>query len=149
VAVEVDDVISQPVTMPLSAAAPGLFTPNASGSGEVAALNQDGSVNSAANPAPRGSVISLFGTGAGSMSPQLPNGAITISNPFPSFNSSASVQIGGEAAQVLYMGAAPSLATGVFQINATVPPDIASGQAAVVVTIGGMSITSSLSIAVQ
>jgi uncharacterized protein (TIGR03437 family) len=149
VAVEVDDVISQPVTIPLAATAPGLFTADSSGTGELAALNQDGSVNSAVNPAQRGSVISLFGTGAGAMSPQLPNGAITISTPLPWFNNSVSVQIGGQAAQILYMGAAPSLATGVFQINAAIPSDIASGPAAVVVTIGGMSTTNSLSIAVQ
>lgn len=42
-----------------------LFTINGSGSGQVAATNQDGTVNSAANPAPRGSIITLYGTGVG------------------------------------------------------------------------------------
>jgi uncharacterized protein (TIGR03437 family) len=149
VGVEVDDVISQTVTLPLSAAAPGLFTAGASGSGQLAALNQDGSVNSAANPALRGSVISFFGTGAGAMSPQLPNGALAVSTPLPSFANSASVQIGGQPAQILYKGAAPSLASGVFQINAVIPGTIALGAASVVVTIGGTSTLSPLSIAVD
>src|SRR4029077_531724 len=56
----------------VSAASPGLFAFNSSG--QAAAINQDGGINSASNPALRGSVISLYGTGLGPVSPPAPDG---------------------------------------------------------------------------
>jgi hypothetical protein len=53
--------------LPLVAAVPAIFTINQSGTGQGAILNQDGTVNSPSNPAVRGSVVSLWMTGAGSM----------------------------------------------------------------------------------
>ena len=51
----------------VSAAAPGIFTANQTGSGQAAVVNQDGTINSSTNPAPAGSTISdlRHGTGAG------------------------------------------------------------------------------------
>ena len=43
--------------------APGVFTLNATGKGQAVALNQDGSINGASNPAKVGDVISLYVTG--------------------------------------------------------------------------------------
>jgi sugar lactone lactonase YvrE len=57
---------------PVASVAPGIFT-TASGSGQAAADNQDGSLNSATNPAPRGSIVSFYATGQGSSS-----GAVTL-----------------------------------------------------------------------
>ena len=48
-----------PVIVPIAASAPGLFTVDATGRGQATAFNNDGSSNSAANPAKTGSVISL------------------------------------------------------------------------------------------
>ena len=56
---------SAPVNLALAPARPALFTADSSGSGFAAALNQDGSVNSPANPARKGAVMVLFGTGGG------------------------------------------------------------------------------------
>ena len=53
----------------VSAAAPGVFTANQSGSGQAAVLNQDFTVNSSSNPAPAGSIVSIYGTGQGQVSP--------------------------------------------------------------------------------
>ena len=39
--------------------APAVFA-GAGGRGQVAAINQDGSINSPSNPAPRGSVVTIF-----------------------------------------------------------------------------------------
>jgi uncharacterized protein (TIGR03437 family) len=52
--------------------APGVFTLDSTGKGQAVALNQDGSVNSASNPAKTGDLISLFATGIGA-------GPITVS----------------------------------------------------------------------
>ena len=47
----------------------GLFTLDSTGTGQLAALNQDGSVNSAANPAQPGTAVAIFATGLGAMTP--------------------------------------------------------------------------------
>lgn len=56
---------SIPVRMPVWPARPGIFTANGSGKGQASALNQDGSVNSPANPAAKGEIAVLWGTGGG------------------------------------------------------------------------------------
>ena len=57
------------ITDSLYVAAPKLFTVDGTGYG-AAAWNQDGTPNSAANPASIGEVVIFYGTGAGKMSPQ-------------------------------------------------------------------------------
>ncbi len=49
--------------------APGIFTADSTGKGQAAALNQDGSLNNAGNPAHPGEVITLFATGEGQTAP--------------------------------------------------------------------------------
>jgi uncharacterized protein (TIGR03437 family) len=115
---------------PVVATAPGIFTtPN--GTGPAAANNQDGSINSALNPAVRGSIISLYATGGGL-------------NP-----SSATVKIGGYTAQVLYAGPAPGFA-GLMQINARVPAGfLPPGIQPVLLTIGNAVSQPGVTIAVR
>ena len=62
-----NDVASAPVTLNVVPSVPAIFTSDASGKGQAAALNQDYSINSASNPAPIGSVVQLFGTGGGTL----------------------------------------------------------------------------------
>src|SRR6185437_746413 len=67
---------------PLVFAAPALFTiPQVSQYlPYAAAVNQDGTINSQSNPAPRGSIISLFATGLGALS-SMPADGETVSLP--------------------------------------------------------------------
>jgi uncharacterized protein (TIGR03437 family) len=58
----------------MNLASPGLFTTDGSGRGQVRAINQDGSINSPENPAPRGSVVTLFATGQGVVPGAPPDG---------------------------------------------------------------------------
>jgi uncharacterized protein (TIGR03437 family) len=44
----------------------------------AAAVNQDGSINSAQNPAAAGSVVSLYVTGLGAMTPSPPDGSLML-----------------------------------------------------------------------
>jgi uncharacterized protein (TIGR03437 family) len=114
---------TQSMTVPLIAAVPALFTANTSGNGQAAALNQDGTPNSPANPANPGDVIVLYGTGAGMVSPVPPDGSISSSAAaIP--NLPITVTIGGQPATVLYAGSAPGLVAGVIQINARIPVGI-------------------------
>ena len=65
VQVEYNGIRPVAVTVPVLPAVPGILTANASGSGQAVAVNQDGSLNSASNPAARGSVAILYATGEG------------------------------------------------------------------------------------
>lgn len=130
VSVLVNNAPAGAVVVPVSTAAPGIFT-TANGTGPAAANNQDGSLNSASNPADRGSVISLYATGGGSA----PTGA--------------TVSIGGYAADVLYAGPAPGF-QGLMQINVTVPAGfLAPGIQPVVITVAGVSSQPGVTIAVR
>lgn len=109
---------------------PSIFTLDGSGRGQVAALNQDGTVNSATNPAPLGSVISLFTTGFGRLTGALPDDVLTpLMPPWPApqqhfqLYMSAPVASGAEGMEVLYAGPAPGLPPGVYQVNARIPAD--------------------------
>jgi uncharacterized protein (TIGR03437 family) len=119
---------SAPVTLPVVTSAPALFTVDASGTGQAAALNQDGSINGPANPVDRGSVVVLFGTGEGQTSPAGEDGALATQT-LPKPNLPVSVKIGGKTAQVMYAGAAPMLVAGVIQINVEVPADVSPSSA--------------------
>jgi uncharacterized protein (TIGR03437 family) len=103
-----------PAMMNLYPAVPGVFTADGSGAGQAAALNEDGTPNSPANPAARGSVISLFLTGAGQMTPAQPGGSRNpLSPPFPV----PVLGIGCNLGPVLFAGAAPGLDSGILQVN--------------------------------
>ena len=52
----------------------GVFTLDRTGSGQVAAVNQDGSINGVSNPVPRGQIISLYATGLGQTTPAQTDG---------------------------------------------------------------------------
>ena len=134
--------------VPVVPAAPSLFTADASGIGQAAALNQDGSVNSAANPANPGDVIVLYGTGEGLENPVPADGAITSGTP-PSPQLPISVTIGGSPAKVTYAGAAPGLAAGVIQINAVIPTGIVGRNAPVTWTAGTYSSQPGVTVAIN
>jgi len=73
---------STPISVPVVSSAPALFTVDSSGTGQAAALNQDGSINGPGRPAIPGSIIVLFATGEGPTSPAGVNGKLA-SSPLP------------------------------------------------------------------
>jgi uncharacterized protein (TIGR03437 family) len=130
VQVEYNGTLSDAVQLPVFRSRPGIFSFGPAGSGQGAILNEDGTVNSAFHPAARGSVVSIFATGAGL--PQ-PLGAVDqISAGLSSFQSTPSVRLETDGscdvpyseAQVLYYGGAPGAVPGLVQINARVPLDV-------------------------
>jgi uncharacterized protein (TIGR03437 family) len=90
---------------------------NSLGLPALAALNQDGTVNSVNNPAPAGSVVSVFGSGAGILSPPLQTGALSPIPPAGPLSATPLYQACWACSGVLYFGSAPGLSTGVVQIN--------------------------------
>ena len=116
--------------VPVVSAAPGIFT-IAAEAGQAAANNQDGSLNSASNPAARGSVVSLYATGQGSGAGHV---ALTIA---------------GYTASVLYAGPAPGY-PGLMQINAQIPGGfLPPGIQPVVLSIGGATSQSGVTVAIH
>jgi uncharacterized protein (TIGR03437 family) len=137
-------------TVPVQPASPALFALDASGGGAGAILNEDGSVNSETNPARRGSVVVLYGTGGGFTKPASVDGLLTpVSQDYPLPVLPVSVSIGGQPAHVLYAGAAPGMIAGVMQINAVVPANAQASSDEVVVTIGGYASPTAITVAVQ
>jgi uncharacterized protein (TIGR03437 family) len=129
---------STPIIVPLAPVAPALFTANDSGTGQAAAVNQNGSYNNAANPASSGQYVSLYGTGFGQTDPPGQDGAFTLVPPagvlpLPILQP-ITVTIGGIPAKINYAGGAPGIVQGVMQVNAQIPSGLPAGNAAVVVT---------------
>lgn len=118
-------------TVEVAESAPALFRGEGN---QVAALNQDGGVNLAANSAARGSVVTFFATGAGLWDVEVPDGAPALV-PLPQPRLPVTLWIGGQAAEILYAGAAPGQ-VGLLQINARVPARTPGGRVAVVLQVG-------------
>ena len=141
---------SNDLSVPVAASSPGIFTLNGSGTGQAAILNQDNSVNSAANPAQPGSILVIYATGAGQMNPAVPDGAITVGDPLPKPIAPVTLTIGNFEAEVLYAGAAPGLVAGALQVNARIPAQAVAGpQVSVQLTIGNFSSQAGLTVAIQ
>ena len=149
VQVEYQGVRSDPFPVTVSATAPGLFTANASGTGQGSILNQDNSVNSATNPAAAGSVVILWATGEGVTDPPGVDGRPAL-DVLPKPVAPVSVTIGGLPATVQYAGAAPGYMPGILQINAQMSGDVQPGNSVPVrITIGGVSSQDSVTLAVR
>jgi uncharacterized protein (TIGR03437 family) len=131
---------SQVVTLPVAVSNPGIFTTATTGIGQVLAENADTTLNSATNPAARGSVVTFYETGEGQTVPPGVDGAIaTTANgktpPVPA--QKVSVSVGGQPAVVTYAGGAPGFPAGLMQVNVVIPSGTPTGvPVAVVITVG-------------
>jgi uncharacterized protein (TIGR03437 family) len=147
VLVEYQGQTTAPVSVPVAAAAPALFTYNYSGTGAAVALNQDGTLNGSGNAAAIGSDVTLYETGEGQTSPAGTDGLLGSATP-PAPVLPVTVTIGGQPAGVVSYGGIPGAVAGVMQIVAKVPSGIAPGNAAVVVTVGAAQTQSGVTLAV-
>jgi uncharacterized protein (TIGR03437 family) len=120
------------VTLQLRPSAPQVFrssTPN-SDIDAALSLNQDGSVNSANNPASPGSIVTVWATGAGVPNQVAPGWGSIVSNLLSTpalpvsvlMATSSTVVFGvGDSLEVLYAGDSPGMVTGMVQINFVIP----------------------------
>jgi len=136
-------------SIPVAASMPGLFTANFSGSGGAVALNQDGTINSATNPATRGTVVVLFATGEGQTNPAGVDGLVATTDVLREPVLPVSVTIGGQTAQVLYAGGAPGNVAGVMEVEVVAPTGAAPGADAVVLTVGTASSQSNVTVSLK
>jgi uncharacterized protein (TIGR03437 family) len=126
--VEYNGTPSNPATIEIVEAAPAILTLDAPSprGGRAAALNQDGTINSPDNPAPVGSILTLFATGAGVMQPATPDGQV-VATAISDAVLPAYVGFPGASAEILYAGSAPGIVAGVLQVNVRVPDVLCHG----------------------
>ena len=138
-------------TASVASVSPALFTLNGSGTGQAVGINTaDNSVNGPNHPANAGTYVSLYLTGAGQTSPAGQDGAVNGNNgSLPAPLASVNLSIGGKATTANYIGAAPFTIAGVMQINALVPAGLPAGNAAVSITVGGVTTQGGVTIAVS
>ena len=115
-------------------AAPGIFTPVA---GRAAAINPDGTVNSANQPAPAGTFIAVYATGLGAVDNPVSTGAAAPSSPYSRAGGSVSALIGGQSTQVLFAGLTPGYA-GLYQVNLAIP-QLSPGDYPVQISVNGVA----------
>jgi uncharacterized protein (TIGR03437 family) len=99
------------------AANPGIFV----------VINQDWTVNSQANPAASGSIITVYATGMDIAGVKFPDGQVVPRSPLLQFNFSRdgdTVLFAGTPGTILWEGAAPGLIFGIAQINVQLPPSL-------------------------
>jgi uncharacterized protein (TIGR03437 family) len=118
-------------TLPAAVATPGFFTTTQNGRGQIAALNEDNTINSAANPVGRGRVIQLYATGQGFLPDAPPDGVPAPSDRLISTPSRPRVIINTADAEVQFSGLAPGF-VGVWQLNVRVPESVPPGNSIVV-----------------
>jgi uncharacterized protein (TIGR03437 family) len=137
---------STTVTLPVAKASPGIFTYNGSGKGLGIVVNQDGSLNTAANPAAKGSVVVIYLTGRGVVPYAIQTGKPA---PLPPIDSGGfTCQIAGADAPVAFGGWTYS-AVGLAQANVTIPASTPSGEQSLVINIGGATSQSGVTLFVK
>jgi uncharacterized protein (TIGR03437 family) len=147
VQVSVNGQVSNTVNVPVVALAPGVFTSDASGAGGGAILNSDNSFNGPDHPAAKGEVVSVYMTGEGQTAPAGVNGKVTATPPTPLAKVAATVD--GQPATVTFAGEAPSLVSGVMQVNVQVPATARAGGLPIVITVGGIPSQNGVTVSVR
>lgn len=134
-------------TVPMAQSSPGLFALNAAGTGQLVAMNQDGSLNSSTNAAVAGSIVTLYATGTGSTNPATVTGAIQTEAVAPFLKTT--VTLGGKDAPVVYAGTPAGVFSGLTLVQAIVPSGLTAGAVPVVLTSGSASTTQTVTISVK
>jgi uncharacterized protein (TIGR03437 family) len=142
-------------TTPVASVAPAIFTANSTGTGQALVLNQDGTYNSASNPAAVGSTVTVFATGVGAFNPALADGPVLPSelNPTPVPVLNVSLAVGGhdlDPKLLTYVGPSPGAMAGVLQVNFTIPSNVTPGSGLVLgLFVGGARSQTGVTMAVK
>jgi uncharacterized protein (TIGR03437 family) len=88
----------------------------------AAAVNEEGTINSAEKPAKFGSIVAIYATGIGPVDPTPDDGSVPTQS-LPRARMPVMVEAGApqQELEVLYAGQAPTLVAGVMQINFRLP----------------------------
>jgi len=122
----------------IAEAAPGIAV---SGNRAIT-LNQNGTLNTVASPAPAGSIVVVFMTGQGLVDQPVETGGPAPNIPLARPLLRVSLTVGGRPARVHFAGLT-LYSVGLMQVNLEVP-DLPAGDHPVVVTIGGKASNAAL-----
>jgi uncharacterized protein (TIGR03437 family) len=120
----------------LTAVAPEIFTISAS---QAAITNQDNTLNTASNPAARGSSIVIYGTGFGNV------GSAAGVNPV---KTAMFVMFAGAALTPSFAGLTPG-SLGLYQVNVAIPPATAPGLALPLYLTQGAASSNTVTVAIE
>ncbi|HEY4363433.1 MAG TPA: hypothetical protein VGN17_20875 [Bryobacteraceae bacterium] len=158
--VEYQGIQSAGIPLRLADTALGLFTNDFSGRGQVAAFNQNGTLNGSTGgytPAPADSEITVYATGGGVTSPPATTGTVTKVPAsaadlvyLPAFlQGTVTATVGGQPAKVDFAGNAPGIVTGIVQFNVHIPKGVSGNNTSVILSINGATSPLGTTIAVQ
>ena len=144
---------SNGISAAVSPSAPGIFTANASGTGPGAILNANTTQNAPGNPASKGETVAIYMTGEGETAPAGVTGKVTTvatTSPLtPQPLLPIGVLIDGQPAAVSFYGEAPTLVSGVLQVNVVIPANARSGNLPLVINIGSGSSQTGVTVSVR
>lgn len=130
---------------------PEIFAANGRSAYDLFAINEDGTINSSDHPASLGSVIAVYLSGGGLLTPGQEDGTrggsghqeaiLPVQAVFRFVGPDGYCCSYGGQAQVVYAGSAPTLAAGVMQVNVKLPSSplenaVSAGDAALSLTLG-------------
>jgi uncharacterized protein (TIGR03437 family) len=134
----VDGLAGAPLAVRVASYNPGLFSRTQDGSGPGAILHGYGPPVTSDLPARPGEPVSLYATGLGAVDNRPDTGKAASSLLLSNTLVRPAVSIGGRDAVVTFSGLAPGF-VGLYQVNVSVPTDLADGEHPVVLNIGGVS----------
>ncbi len=135
--------VSVPVSIAVFAAAPVIISENGSGlgQGDVFVIGQGGveTLADQNNPATAGNPVVIYCAGLGAVNPGIAGGTITPGSPLQYANATVTVTFGNVTVPAAFAGLTPG-EVGLYQINATIPAGVPTGnQVPVVISAGGAS----------
>ena len=134
-------VISNAVTVPILAAAPGVFFVSGNPSNrqnQAAIQNSDYSLNTPNNPALAGSPIIAYLTGTGPVTPAASTGIPAPLDSLSYLTSSYNAMLWPNPAAIAFAGLAPGY-VGLTQMNVSIPPGLATGTYPLSLTVNGQA----------
>lgn len=136
------------VEVPVAPTSPAVLTTNLVGIGQASAKNSDGTQNGRANPAAKGSVITVFASGLGETDPQSAAGQPAPLIPALKTVAPVTATIGGVAAKVTQAALAPGKVS-LYAVDILVPIAARDGAAEVLLTAGDRTSQKGVTIQVQ
>ncbi len=146
ITVQVNNAITQPLTLSIVPAAPGVLSANdgptapdvQNGAHIIAQHSADGSLVTAASPAKPGEYLVMYLVGMGAVNPTVASGSVTPVSPLSNVISQPMVTVGGNASTVLFAGLTPGF-VGLYQIDFQVPANAVAGELTVNVSQNGVA----------
>lgn len=135
IVVTVAGLASNTVTVPVTAASPGMFLVGTS----PAVQNYPSyTLNSISNPIAAGGTIIAYLTGTGAVTPAVADGAPAPTSTLTYTTITPTATIGNATGQVTFSGLAPGF-VGLTQVDITVPPSLTAGSYPLAITYAGQS----------